>query len=62
MKIVESLAAALIWADLFVNPPLFQSLMACSISCWAWPVLWGVVLRAVHYGLVQEGRISAETI
>jgi hypothetical protein len=25
-------------------------------------VLWGVVLRSVHYGPVQEGLISAETL
>jgi hypothetical protein len=61
-SIVETIAAALFRIDLFIVPSGIPFPYSISNRTLSRLVLWGVVLRSVHYGPVPEGRISAETL
>jgi hypothetical protein len=61
-SIMETIASVLIRNDLLHIPsgiPIPYGMFNRTLST---RVLWGVVLRSVRYGPVQEGLISAETI
>jgi hypothetical protein len=61
-SIVETIAAALFQIDLFIIPSGIPFPYSISNRTLSRLVLWGVVLRSVHDGPVQEGLISAETL
>jgi hypothetical protein len=61
-SIVETIAAALFRIDLFIMPSGIPFAYSISNRTLSRLVLWGVVLRSVHYGPVQEGLIGAETV
>ncbi len=61
-SIVETIAAALVRVDLFIILSCIPTPYSLSDRTLGRLVLWGVVLRSVHDGPVQEGLISAETL
>ena len=61
-SIVETIAAALARIDLFIIASGIPTRYSISNRTLGRLVLWGVVLRSVHYGPAQEGLISAETL
>ena len=61
-SIVETIAAALVRIDLFIIPSGIPIPYRLSNRTLGRLVLWGVVLRSVQYGPLQEGLISAETL
>jgi hypothetical protein len=61
-SIVETITAALVRIDLFIIPSGISIPLSTSNCTLGRLVLWGVVLRSIHYRPVQEGLISAETL